>query len=132
MAEMKTKKTAASVAAFLGTIADPARRKDCESVAAMMRRATGAPPKMWGAGIVGFGSCRLKYPSGREIDWFPIGFSPRKQDLTLYGLLRDAESERLLARLGTHARGKGCLYIRRLDDVDRDVLQALIERGAKS
>ena len=82
---------------------------------------------MWGASIVGFGSCHLKYASGRELDWFPIGFASRKQDLTLYGLLSAEESDALLERLGKHTRGKGCLYVKRLADIDTTVLQRLIE-----
>ncbi|MEO8025023.1 MAG: DUF1801 domain-containing protein, partial [Bryobacteraceae bacterium] len=84
MAELKTKRTEESVEDFLDGVADETRRKDCYSVLKMMRKATGAPPKMWGDAIVGLGSYRYKYESGREGDWFMVGFSPRKQNLTLY------------------------------------------------
>ena len=127
MAELKTKATRASVAGFLEKIPDESRRADCETLMKVMTRATGAEPKMWGASIVGFGSCHLKYASGRELDWFPIGFASRKQDLTLYGLLSAEESDALLERLGKHTRGKGCLYVKRLADIDTTVLQRLIE-----
>ena len=130
MAELKTKATAASVESFLGKIKDEERRDDCLAVVRMMKRATGAEPKMWGSGIVGFGSCKLKYPSGRELDWFPVGFASRKQDLTLYGLLGDG-SDALLGKLGKHSLGKGCLYLKRLSDVDTRVLQQLIEKAAR-
>jgi hypothetical protein len=127
MAELKTKKTDASVAAFLGKIADAGRRKDCKTVAAMMRRASGRAPKMWGTSIVGFGSRRLKYASGRELDWPPIAFSPRKGDLTLY-LGQFEKNADLLARLGKHKTGKGCLYIKQLADVDQKILETLIKK----
>ncbi|TMA28827.1 MAG: DUF1801 domain-containing protein [Deltaproteobacteria bacterium] len=127
MAELKTRETRASVAGFLEKIADESRRKDCQALVKLMKRATGAEPKMWGASIVGFGSCHLKYASGRKLDWFPIGFASRKQDLTLYGLLSAEESDALLERLGKHTRGKGCLYVKRLADIDTTVLQRLIE-----
>jgi hypothetical protein len=127
MADPKTRPTRASVAKFLGTIADAERRKDCKTVAAMMRRASGKAPKMWGPSLVGFGSRPLKYASGRELDWPEIAFSPRRGDLTLY--LGEFEGKaNLLARLGRHKTSKACLYIRRLADVDRKVLETLIEK----
>jgi hypothetical protein len=125
--EPKTRETKASVAAFLDAIPDAARRKDCKEVAAMMRKASGAAPKMWGTGIVGFGRRPLKYASGRELDWPTIAFASRKTDLTIY--LDPREDYRaLLARLGKHKMGKCCLSIKRLADVDRGVLEALIEK----
>jgi hypothetical protein len=132
MAGLKTKATGASVASFLDGVEDEGRRLDCQALVKMMKRGTGAEPKMWGASIVGFGSCHLKYASGRELDWFPIGFASRKQDLTLYGLLGEDGSNALLERLGKHSCGKGCLYIKRLADVDTTVLQRLIEKAAKA
>ena len=126
--EPKTRETKASVAAFLNTIPDAARRKDCKDVAAMMRKASGAAPKMWGTGIVGFGSVRLKYASGRELDWPALAFASRKTDLTLYLDERELKAE-LVKRLGRHKTGKCCLYIKRLADVDRGVLEALIRRS---
>lgn len=130
MAELKTKATKASVEGFLKGVKDEARREDCAALVKMMKKATKAEPKLWGSSIVGFGSVRLKYDSGRELDWFPIGFASRKQDLTLYGLLGDG-SEALLEKLGKHSRGKGCLYLKRLADVDGKVLQKLIDKAAR-
>ena len=128
MAEPKTRQTNASVAEFLGAIPDAERRRDCKAVAAMMRRASGETPKMWGTGIVGFGTHRLRYASGRELDWPRIAFSPRKGDLTLYLGAPEANAD-LLARLGRHKSSKACLYIKRLADVDPAVLEKLIRRA---
>lgn len=129
--EPKTRETKASVAAFLEKIPDPARRKDCRTVAAMMRKASGAAPKMWGPAIVGFGSTRLKYASGRELDWPAIAFASRKTDLTLY-LEEEFEGKAdLLKRLGKHKTGKCCLYVKRLADVDLDVLETLIVKSLR-
>ena len=129
MADLKTKPSRASVATFLAKVADDDRRRDCHALLDWMGRATGAQPKMWGPAIVGFGSMRLEYDSGRQLDWFPVGFAARKHELVLYGLLGEG-SDALLARLGKHSRGKGCLYIKRLEDVDATVLRRLIDRAA--
>jgi hypothetical protein len=118
MAELKTKKTKASVSAFLKQIDDTQKRKDCKTVAKIMKEATGASPKMWGPSIVGFGDSHYKYESGREGDWFLTGFSPRKQNLTLYIMNGLAKHGTLLKKLGKHKTGKSCLYINRLEDVD--------------
>jgi len=123
--EPKTRKTRASVAAFLDRIPDAGRREDCKAVAAMMRKASGRAPKMWGTGIVGFGSRRLKYASGKELDWPAVAFASRKTDLTLYLGEFEGKAE-LLARLGKHKTSTACLYIKRLADVDRSVLETLI------
>jgi hypothetical protein len=124
---VKTKAEKASVAAFLKTV-DAERRDDCEAIVAMMTRATGAKPVMYGKAIIGFGKRTLVYPNGRELDWFQLGFSPRKADLTLYGLdLQPAA----LKKLGKHTRGKGCLYVKRLADVDVSVLKTMLERAAR-
>ena len=126
---MKTKATGASVKEFLAKIEDPERRKDCEAVAAMMRKATGAAPKMWGSSIVGFGKYHYSYPSGREGDWFVAGFSPRKGDLTLYLMGGLQAHAALMKKLGKHKTGKSCLYIKRLADVDPDVLRTMINKA---
>lgn len=126
--EPKTRQTKASVAAFLDAIPDAARRKDCKDVAAMMRKVSGAAPRMWGPGIVGFGSVRLKYAGGRELDWPALAFASRKTDLTLYLDEHELKAD-LVKRLGRHKTGKCCLYIKRLADVDRGVLEALIRRS---
>lgn len=126
MAELKTQKTAASVEDFLNAIEDETKRADAYKVSAMMRDATGAEPAMWGAAIVGFGHRRLKYESGREIDWMVLGFSPRKANLSLYLPGGFDRLHPLLARLGKHKTGEGCLYIKRLSDVDEGVLREVI------
>jgi hypothetical protein len=128
-AQNKTVATRASVAAFLGGIQDPARAKDCREVAAMMRAATGEKPRMWGPSIVGFGQYHYVYDSGREGDACIVGFSPRKGDLTIYIVPGFSAYGDLLARLGKHRTAKVCLYIKRLDDIDRAVLRELIERS---
>jgi hypothetical protein len=130
VAELKTTPSGEDAAAFVASIADDRVRADCAELVSMMSAATGAPPVMWGSSIVGFGQLHYRYASGREGDWFSIGFSPRKRALTLYlmdGI--DSHSENL-ARLGPHSTGKGCLYIKRLDDVDREVLQQIIGSAA--
>ena len=131
MAELKTKPNEANVAAFLDTIADPAKRADAEAIIGMMRDATQAEPKLWGPSIVGFGEQHYKYATGREGDWFLTGFSPRKQNLTLYLTSEFDEKEGLLAQLGKHSTGKSCLYIKRLSDVNTYVLRELITRSVE-
>ena len=126
MAELKTKATNASVSDFLNAVEDEERRKDCKTVTKLMQKATGAKPKMWGPSIVGFGDHRYKYTSGRELDWFLTGFSPRKKDLTLYIMPGFARYDDLMASLGKHSTGKSCLYIKRLADVDMTVLEKLV------
>jgi hypothetical protein len=130
-ANNKTKKTRASVAKFLGAL-DDERRRDCEILVAMLRRLTKAEPKMWGSSIVGFGDCHYKSASGREADWFVAGFSPRKKDLTLYVMGRSPFDDPLMAKLGKHSTGKGCLHIKRLSDVDVGVLEDIVRRWARS
>jgi hypothetical protein len=132
MAELKTKKTEASVEDFLNNLPSELTRKDCFEIVKMMKQATTEEPKMWGSSIIGFGSIHLKYVSGRELDWMMIGFSPRKQNLTLYipGSL-DTYAD-LLEKLGKHKTGAGCLYIKQLKDVDTKVLEELIQRSVKA
>lgn len=123
MAENKTKATAASVDDFLDAVADPRRRDDARALRALMERVSGEPAAMWGPSIVGFGRHHYKYASGREGDMCRIGFSPRAQELVLYGgFLRNPAR---LERLGKHRSGKGCLYIKRLADVDAGELEAI-------
>ena len=126
MAELKTRETAASVAGFLKKITDPAARKDCAALVSIMKAEAKAEPKLWGTAIVGFGNIHLKYESGRELDWFVAGFSPRKGSLSLYLMCGLEPLAPLLKKLGPHKTGKGCLYIRRLDDVDLPTLRKLI------
>ena len=131
MAELKTKKTEASAADFLGKIKDAGMRRDCDAIVDLMQRITGAGPKMWGPSIIGFGDRRLKYPSGREIDWMVAGFSPRKAAIVLYLPGEPAKHAALLKKLGKHSTGKGCLYIRKLADVDTKVLDELIRESVR-
>jgi hypothetical protein len=131
MAELKTKRTEASVDDFIAGIADEQRRKDCTALLAMMKRVTKAPPKMWGASMVGFGSYHYRYASGREGDWFLSGFSPRKQDLTVYVMAGFEDYPELMARLGKYKTGKSCLYLKRLSDIDAAVLEKLIAASVK-
>lgn len=126
-AEVKTKKNEASVEGFLNTIQDEEIRNDCFEVARMMKKATKKDPKMWGASIIGFGEHHYKYASGREGDTMQIGFSPRKQNITLYIL--SGTGSPLLKKLGKYTTGKGCLYIKKLADVDKQVLQELINES---
>lgn len=127
MAELKTAPTKASVAKFVAAVEDEARRADCAVLMEMMERVTGATPVMWGPSIVGFGSYHYRYASGREGDWMLAGFSPRKRDLTVYVMAGFQGKEKLLARLGRHKTSAGgCLYLKRLADVDLAVLEELV------
>ena len=126
MAELKTKKNDASVEGFLTGVENERRREDSLVVLEMMKRVTGEEPTMWGSSIVGFGSYHYRYASGREGDWPRIGFSPRKQSLTLYVMPGFSNYDDLLSRLGKHRTGKSCLYVNKLADVDMDVLEQLI------
>jgi hypothetical protein len=127
MATLKTRPTTASVSAFLATIPDQARRADCRKLVEILRRATGARPRMWGPSIVGFGTYHYRYASGREGDWFVAGFSPRKEALTLYLMGGYDRHPALMRKLGKHKRGRGCLYLKRLQDVDLAVLRELVD-----
>lgn len=131
MAEAKTKPTEQSVEAFLETVEDPQKRADCLAIAQMMREVTGEEPVMWGPSMVGFGSYHYVYASGREGDALLTGFSPRKQNLTLYIMAGFEQYDGLISRLGKHTTGKSCLYIKRLSDVDQGVLRELVERSVE-
>src|SRR5262245_26721263 len=130
MAENKTKATGASVQSYLAAIDDDTRRKDCVALAQLMAKATKQPPKMWGPSIVGFGSYHYRYESGREGDSCLVGFSSRKGEISIYGLHAAASAEALLAKLGKHKAGKGCVYIKTLADVDLKVLEKLVAVAA--
>lgn len=132
MSELKTRPTEDSVIEFLDKIADENRRTDCLTIMELMRNATGAEPVMWGTSIVGFGRYRYRYASGREGEWPLVGFSPRKNDLTLYIMPGFGAYESLMTRLGKHRTGKSCLYIKRLADVDPSVLQTLIRKSVQA
>lgn len=129
MAELKTKPTKESVNEFIGKVADEKRRTDCRAIIKLMTEATGAKPEMWGPSIVGFGRYHYKYESGREADWMITGFSPRKSDLTLYLMGGFDRVPDLMKRLGKHKTGKGCLYLKNLDEVDLDVLRELVDQS---
>jgi hypothetical protein len=129
VASLKTKPTGASVDAFLDAVEDPQRREDAKALCRLMAEETGAPPRMWGESIVGFGSYHYVYASGREGDWMAVGFAPRKGNLTLYLMDGFGGYEELLARLGPHSTGKSCLHVKRLADVDVDVLREMVERS---
>jgi hypothetical protein len=132
MAELKTKINEASVEDFLNNIPDDQIRQDCFEIAEIMKQIAKAEPKMWGASIVGFGTHHYKYASGREGDWFITGFSPRKQNLTLYVAGSFNPYTELLKKLGKHKTGVGCLYIKNLKDVDTKVLKELIKQSVKA
>ncbi len=129
MAELKTKRNQGNVDAFLGSVANEKRRQDSFAVLELMKQVTGKKPEMWGDSIVGFGSYHYKYASGREGDWFLVGFSPRAQNLTLYIMSGFDGYETLLGKLGKHTTGKSCLYVKKLEDVDMDVLKDLVRQS---
>ena len=131
MAENKTKVNDGNVEAFLHSVENKQRRDDSFAVLDLMRDALGEPPKMWGPSIVGFGSYTYKYKSGREGEWMLVGFSPRKQALTIYVMSGFDEYADLMAKLGKHKTGKSCLYIKKLSDVDQDVLKELVVKSAE-
>lgn len=129
MAENKTKPTGISVTAFIGGLTDETRRSDAKALVKLMQRASGETPRMWGPAIIGFGSHHYVYESGREGDMPLVGFSPRKAATVLY-VIRDFEgSKALLAKLGKHTASKACLYVKRLADVDLEVLETLVTRS---
>jgi hypothetical protein len=131
MAEAKTKPTDQSVDSFINKISDQQTRQDSFAISKLMKEATRSEPRMWGSSIVGFGIQRYKYASGREGDWPLIGFSPRKQNLTLYIGLSGFDCDAELLKLGKHSVGKGCLYFKRLDDIDLPTLRKLIRESVK-
>jgi hypothetical protein len=131
MSELKTQPHDGSVDAFLDGIEPEGRREDCRAVAQLMREVTGEEPVLWGPSIVGFGSYHYRYESGREGDWFLTGFAPRKQALTLYIMAGFPRFDELMERLGKYKTGKSCLYVKRLDDLDLDVLRELVTRSVE-
>jgi hypothetical protein len=132
-AEIKTKETSESVEDFINTIEDDEKRKDCLRLINFMQKATKEAPKLWGNAIIGFGKKRYKSPAtGREVDWFKIGFSPRKANISLNLVLHLQQHKALLEKLGKHKAGMGCLYINRLADIDIKVLQEIIKIAAKT
>ena len=126
MSDLKTKKKDDSVIDFINRVEDEQKRQDCHEIMEIMKGITGEEPKMWGNSMVGFGSYHYKYDSGREGDWFLTGFSPRKQKLSLYIMAGFSHCDALLANLGKYKTGKACLYIKRLEDINRDILKEMI------
>jgi hypothetical protein len=131
MAELKTRKNSASVAAFLKK-SELSKRQDCETIIGIMVEATGEKPVMWGSSIIGFGSYHYKYATGREGDWLLIGLSPRKQNISIYFMDGFSNYEKLLVKLGKHKIGKSCLYVNKLTDIDMRVLTDLVRRSVKN
>lgn len=131
MAENKTKATKASVTAFLNSIEPEQKRKDAKAIAKIMRNATGNRARMWGPSIVGYGKYHYRYDSGREGDFMRVGFSPRKQNLSVYVVPGFKGFKGLLNKLGKHKVGRSCLYINKLADVDVDVLTEIVEKSVK-
>ena len=129
MSDLKTRPTASSVDAFIDTLDDEHKRADCRNLARMMAEITGASGVMWGSSIVGFGSYHYRYASGREGDFFETGFSPRKRALTLYVMAGFSAYGDLLEGLGKYSVGKSCLYVKRLADVDPDVLREMLTQS---
>lgn len=133
MAELKTKETEASVNKFLKSFKDEQLIKDCFSLIDLMKKITRSEPKMWGTSIVGFGIFHYKSKSGREGDWFYCGFSPRKQNLTIYVSMYDLSKQKdLLKKLGKHKSSKSCIYIKTLTDIDKKILKEIITQSVKS
>ena len=131
MAEPKTKANDASVSKFVDAIADAQVRQDCQTIIEIMCTASKAEPRMWGTSIVGFGEHRQLYASGKTADWMLIGFSPRTQNIVLYLMLGSGNYDELLAGLGKHTLGKGCLYIRRLSDIHLPTLKKLVRAAVR-
>ena len=127
--DRKTTPTTGDVSAYLATVADEGRRADAVAVVELMREVTQAAPRMWGSSIIGFGRQPYRTSDGIRREWFAVGVAPRKAALTLYGLTYYGTNADLLERLGPHTTGKGCLYLKRLEDVDREVLTELIRRA---
>lgn len=130
MAELKTQKNNASVDDFINAVESEQKRNDAFEILEMMKQITKERPKMWGSSIIGFGDVRYKYASGREGDWFKVGFSPRKANISLYLMgCNISKADSILGRLGKYKTGKGCLYINKLTDVNMDVLKELVKEG---
>lgn len=129
MAKLETRPTKASVTAFMKSIDDAAKKADAKKIAAMMRRITGKRAKMWGPSIVGYGRYRYSNTVGKDFEWMLTGFSPRKQALSVYIMSGFSHFPGLMKKLGKYKTGKSCLYIKRLEDVDADVLEQLIAKS---
>jgi hypothetical protein len=131
MAEPKTKLNPVSVADFINSIENEQVRQNCRMIIDLMQTAANYPPEMWGNNIIGFGKYRYVYANGKDAEWPLICFSPRKQNITLYNLAGIGENDELRTQLGKHTSGKGCLYIKRLSDVDLPTLEKLIRASVE-
>ncbi len=129
MANLKTTPTEKSVEAFLSSVEDEQKRKDCDTLIKVMSTITQTPPKMWGESMVGFGNYHYRYESGREGDWFQVGFSPRKQNLTIYIMCGFDKHQRIMDKLGKYKTGSSCLYVKKLDDIELETLHELIVKS---
>ncbi len=129
MTELKTKKNDSNIVDFLNRVDNEERRKDCFQLLELFEQLTNETPKMWGASIVGFGSYHYKYDSGREGDWFLTGFSPRKQNLTIYITAGFSEYDDIMQSLGKYKTGSSCLYVKKLSDIDIDKLKILVVKS---
>ena len=129
MAELKTNETKLSVTKFIGKVEDDQKCQDSQAILKLMKQVTKEEPKMWGGSMDGFGRFHYKSDSGREGDWFLTGFSPRKQNLTIYIMPGFDKYDSLMKKLGKHKSGKSCLYISKLEDVDTKVLKELIKQS---
>lgn len=133
LAQIKTKETDSSVEDFINSVKDEAKRKDSFTILTMMQKASKEKPKMWGSSMIGFGNKIYKSPAtGREVEWFKVGFSPRKANISLHLVLDIKKYATELKKLGKHKTGVGCLYINKLDDVDIKVLEKLIAEASKT
>jgi len=126
MAEVKTKKTEANVETFIEAVQPESKRNDCTKIKALLESLTGQPAKLWGSNIIGFGDYKYKYESGRTGDWFEIGFSPRKQNITLYIMPGFERFPELMGKLGKYKTGSSCLYVNKLADINVEVLNELL------
>ncbi|MDZ7719787.1 MAG: DUF1801 domain-containing protein [Balneolaceae bacterium] len=131
MAENKTQPTDQPVKSFIDSLDDQQKIADSYSLLELMKEVTGCEPKMWGASIIGFDQYHYKYESGREGDFLKVGFSPRKREMSIYLMCSLDKNKELLSKLGKHRTGKSCLYVKKLDDIDMDVLRNLIEESVK-
>lgn len=131
MAELKTKENDGSVEQFLNSVENERRRTDAWQILHLMQEVTGEEPRMWGDSIIGYGHYKYQYKSGREAEWFLVGFSPRKQNLTLYIMSGFDQYDALMSKLGKHKTGKSCLYINKLADIDQEILKELVRLSAQ-
>ena len=128
LAKVKTTETNSSVEDFLKAVTNEQKRNDCFILLDLMKKISGNEPKIWGSSIIGFGNKRFKSPtSGREVDWFKVGFSPRKANISIYLILHSQNHSASLEKLGKHKTGMGCLYVNKLSDIQLHVLEEMIE-----